>query len=120
MLENKDLFGKELMCSVRDISISRFEDILDGKMKSKELIELTSELDSFDESEKEFIKKIVIKTVDNVIYNFLNMLEENENSISLMLYDVNGNRENIISLSDGLSGELFTSDGWINKFSNYR
>ncbi len=28
--------------------------------------------------------------------------------------------ENIADISDGLSGELYTSDGWIEKFSEQR
>ncbi len=68
MIEKKDFFGKELMYSVRDPSISRFEDILNGKLKSKELIELTNKLNDFNEPEREFIKKLVITVVDNVIY----------------------------------------------------
>ncbi len=120
MIEKKDFFGKELMYSVRDPSISRFEDILNGKLKSKELIELTNKLNDFNEPEREFIKKLVITVVDNVIYNFLNMLEENEDTLTLLVNNEGGEKEDIVGLSDGLSGELFTNDGWIGKFSHYR
>jgi len=119
VIEIKDFLGKELMSSVRDSSISRFQNILNGKLKSKEAIELTSELEKLNESQRAFIEKIVIKTVDNVMFNFLNMLEENEDTISLVLTDEKGNKSNVVELSDGLSGELFTEDGWISKFSNY-
>lgn len=119
MIEKKDFFGKELMYSVRDPSISRFEDILNGKLKSKELIELTNKLNDFNEPEREFIKKLVITVVDNVIYNFLNMLEENEDTLTLLVNNEGGEKEDIVGLSDGLSGELFTNDGWIDKFSHY-
>ncbi len=120
MIEKKDFFGKELMYSVRDPSISRFEDILNGKLKSKELIELTNKLNDFNEPEREFIKKLVITVVDNVIYNFLNMLEENEDTLTLLVNNEGGGEEDFVGLSDGLSGELFTNDGWIGKFSHYR
>ncbi len=120
MIEKKDFFGKELMYSVRDPSISRFEDILNGKLKSKELIELTNKLNDFNEPEREFIKKLVITVVDNVIYNFLNVLEENEDTLTLLVNNEGGEKEDIVGLSDGLSGELFTNDGWIGKFSHYR
>ncbi len=120
MIEKKDFFGKELMYSVRDPSISRFEDILNGKLKSKELMELTNKLNDFNEPEREFIKKLVITVVDNVIYNFLNMLEENEDTLTLLVNNEGGEKEDIVGLSDGLSGELFTNDGWIGKFSHYR
>ncbi len=120
MIEKKDFFGKELMYSVRDPSISRFEDILNGKLKSKELIELTNKLNDFNEPEREYIKKLVITVVDNVIYNFLNVLEENEDTLTLLVNNEGGEKEDIVGLSDGLSGELFTNDGWIGKFSHYR
>ena len=44
----------------------------------------------------------------------LNLIEENEDL--QIIVDV----ENLNDISDGLAGELYTSDGWIHRFSNER
>lgn len=48
------------------------------------------------------------------IDNMLCMLEDNEDFALIK------DGENIAELSDGLSGELYTEDGWISKYSEQR
>jgi len=44
---------------------------------------------------------------------------ENNNEVEIHV-NLNGESVDITDESDGLAGELFTEDGWIEKFSNYK
>lgn len=114
-----DSFGQEFISSIRDQSIYEFEAILNGRMKSKSSIELSNEIKAFDENQIKVLKKVVFNSIDSVIYNVLNMLEQNEENMKLLISQDGNDEKNIVELSDGLSGELFTENGWIEKFSKY-
>lgn len=114
-----DSFGQEFISSIRDQSIFEFEAILNGRMKPKSSIELSNEIKAFDENQINVLKKVVFNSIDSVIYNVLNMLEQNEENMKLLISQDGNDEKNILELSDGLSGELFTENGWIEKFSKY-
>ncbi|KPW79999.1 MULTISPECIES: hypothetical protein [Pseudomonas syringae group] len=107
-----DAFGEMLVLLVRDRTIEKFEKIENGSLKSQKGQELHGTLRKFNEEQKIAIKNLIVETVDNSLFNLLDMLEQNAEKIELNL-----NKKNINLLSDGLSGELFTDDGWIKKFS---
>lgn len=106
------------MNTVRDRSIDRSDNILYGNLKAKSLIILHESLKNFDSEQVKIIRKVLIESVDNVIYNFLDMLEQNANSIELLISENGNEKKNIVEISDGLSGELFSEAGWIKKFSH--
>ncbi|AOR65410.1 hypothetical protein [Pectobacterium wasabiae] len=106
-----DDFGSATMRMVRDRSLDKFEKIQLGTLKSQRAIELHDLLSGFDEEQKNIIKVLVTESIDNTIFNFLFMFEEDEDK-NILVSDINVNE-----ISDGLSGELFTKDGWISRFS---
>ncbi|AFI90487.1 hypothetical protein EXT68_22295 [Pectobacterium parmentieri] len=106
-----DDFGSATMRMVRDRSLDKFEKIQLGTLKSQKGIELYDLLSGFDEEQKNIIKYLVAESIDNTIFNFLFMFEEDEDK-NILVSGVN-----VGEISDGLSGELFTEDGWINRFS---
>lgn len=115
-----DIFGQKIINSVRDQAIFEFEAMVQGKMKSENMVKLNNELKTFDKNQIEILKKVVLTTIDSVIYNTLNMLEQNEENIRLLVSQDGKNEKNIVDISDGLSGELFTKKGWVEKFSKYK
>lgn len=118
--EALDCFGREMIESVRDQSIFEFEAILLGKMKAPSARKMQNELSALDEQQVNLLRKVVFYTIDNVIYNSLNMLVQNDDSMKLLITQAGQPEKNIIEISDGLSGELFTENGWIEKFSKYK
>jgi hypothetical protein len=112
-----DIFGQKIICSVRDQAIFEFEAMVQGKMKSENTVKLNNELKTFDKNQIEILKKVVLTAIDSVIYNTLNMLEQNEENIKLLISQNGKNEKNILDISDSLSGELVTKKGWIEKFS---
>ncbi|EMO4163627.1 hypothetical protein [Morganella morganii] len=113
-------FGEKLIKSVRDQAVFEFEATLSGKIKSERAIRLYSEISGFDKHQIDILRKFVFTSIDNVIYNTLNMLEQNEDNMRLLISQDGDNEKNVVEISDGLSGELFTENGWIEKFSKYK
>jgi len=115
-----DDFGKILMNQVRDMSVQEYEAIADGSVRAPRLKELSQRLMSLSDKELLLVNDVVMEVIDNVLFNLLNTLEEEEDEkLNLLYYDKEEIPHNIVKLSDGLAGELFTEDGWIYKFSKY-
>ena len=114
-------FGRILISEVRDEAIDKYEMIASGTMKSAPAIELHNKLSNFTEDQLSIVRQLVVSSIDDVIHNFLWMLEQHEGDVDL-LCGVDGglNKQNVRELSDGLSGEIYTEDGWISKYSNHR
>ena len=115
-----DYFGQKFIKHVRDQAIFEFESTLSGKMKSERAIKLSNELKSLYENQIDILRKAIFMSIDSAIYNTLDMLEQNEESMKLLISKEGNDERNVVKISDGLSGELFTEDGWIAKFSKYR
>lgn len=109
-----DEFGKVFIEETRDVSIENMDKMIDGIMKGETSKIIQEKVASFTDEQKEILKFIVSETVDNVLDSFLFMVEQHE-KIDLLYDNINLNEE-----SDGLSGELYTEDGWIEKYSSQR
>lgn len=111
MSNNLENFGEIFINEVRDNTLETFEKMFDGRMKGLTAQNVRDKILIFDEQEKSILLWLLSKTVDQCMHNMLFMLEEHEEVE--MLYA----GENIVEESDGLSGELYTEDGWIEKYS---
>ncbi|ADZ85084.1 hypothetical protein QTL86_22675 [Cellulosilyticum sp. ST5] len=107
-------FGEILISDVRDRTIRSYDMRINGKMKDESSQKLYSEVEQLDITQRQLIERIVPQIVDLSIHNMLCMLEEHSN------IDMQIEGESISEISDGLSGELYTEDGWIQRFSNQR
>jgi hypothetical protein len=110
-----DEFGKQLILSVRDRTIEKFSKITTGSLKSPKGRELSQLLEQFDDDQIAAIRTLMIETIDNALFNFLDMIEDGENGLELLV-----KQKNLNEISDGLAGELLTSDGWISRFSQVK
>lgn len=113
-----DVFGKVLITEVRDRSISDFDMILDGKMKGITAKTIKEEMKGFSKQQIEVIKWLIPKVVDVNLNHLLEMIESiNYINVQVILENC---KYCVKELSDGLSGELYTEEGWIYKFSKER
>ncbi|WP_306352640.1 hypothetical protein [Flavobacterium sp. '19STA2R22 D10 B1'] len=110
-----EAFGTVLITAVRDRALDRFNTIESGTLKSEQAIELHQSLKVFTAEQLQVIKTIVNATVDTTLFNVLSMLEQHEDEMQLLMEG-----KNICEISDGLAGELVSSDGWIEKFSKHK
>ena len=114
-----DKFGQILITEVRDQSIEMYEMTVAGKIKSADAIEFHTKLKTFDDEQLKTMRKIVVDSIDETIHNLLWMIEQHEN-IDVMCGQDDTAKENIRELSDGLSGEIYTEDGWIVRYSKHK
>jgi len=114
-------FGEDFIKQSRDTTLDKYDMIAAGKMKSEEAKRIYSLLKSFDKEQLEKIKSIVINMVDRTIFNTLFLFEESEHWAIVNKSDSNSNNiENAADVSDGLTGELFSNEGWIANYSEYK
>jgi len=112
-------FGQILMTEVRDEAIEKYEMIVSGKMKSAPALELNKKLSALSEDQLFLIREVVVSSVDDTVHNFLWMLEQHEDDMELTC-SKGASKANMNEVSDGLSGEIYTDDGWIAQFSKYK
>lgn len=114
-------FGQILISEVRDEAIDKYEMTVSGTMKSAAATEFHNKLNKFSEDQLSVVRQVVVSSIDDVVHNFLWMLEQHEDDLDLFCSEDEGSdKKNIRELSDGLSGEIYTEDGWIAKYSNHK
>src|SRR3954468_20739773 len=113
-----DLFGQEFIEKVRDLSIEKYLMIRDGKMNSDQAKKINNLIVSFTDEEKIKIDQIVFEVIDRVVFNSLRIFEDSE-QFTIIEKDQARAKNDIVKLSDGLTGELYSEDGWIKKYSKF-
>lgn len=115
--ESLDRFGEFIVTNLRDKAIEHYDMLEKGLLKAPGFQKLQKELGKFTPQQRDVVRRCVINTVDDGIYNFLYAIQElvdSENDIQIVV------RGKIIAeISDGLHGESYAEDGWNCKFSNY-
>lgn len=104
-------FGELYISEVYDKTIKLFEMIVAGKMKGMTAQMAYAKLNSFDEEQKKIVMWFILQSVEKSVHNMLYMFEEHRNV--KLFYE----EQEILELSDGLAGELYSEDGWISRFS---
>jgi len=116
MDDNLSSFGELFIGKVRDNSIFVIEGVISGHMKSPIDKQLHDKVSKFSKEDLQLLKDFLYRMVDLTLHNTLLMLEENSEWVL-----ANSNLEviNINDLSDGLTGELYSDEGWIRRFSKF-
>ena len=107
-------FGKIFVTEVRDNTINSLDKMLNGSMKGVTAEKVQEKILALTNEQIDVIRWLIPQIVDINLYNMLFMIEEHDD-LELLF-----EKENLKEASDGLSGELYTEDGWIAKFSNER
>ena len=113
-----DKFGEFIVVNLRDKAIENAEMLLENGSKSPQTKILQDELLTFNAAQKAIVANTVKASIDAAIHDFLFAIEEQadfENDIQIIV-----NEDNIVEMSDGLQGELFTQDGWLEKYSKFK
>jgi len=109
-----ETFGEFFVNNTIDKGLDRLYALRNNKIQSPSTEELRNQLSKLSEDEFKVVENSVINVLMTTLHDFLFQLEENSESIELMV-----NSKDVLTLSDGLAGELFSDEGWINKNSNY-
>lgn len=117
-LENPlDKFGEFIVENMRDKAIEFYDKLAQGSWKATSLKLVQEDLMKFDEKQLSVIRQCIISSIDTAIYDFLFALQESSDINEEVKVIVDG--QNIGTLSDGLSGEPYTKDGWYSKYSSF-
>jgi len=117
--EALDQFGQMLMENARDMAIKELDANLkaSGHALSTKLVQAILKTKELDTDEK--LQKIIPIAVDTTLHYLLWMFE-NEMKLKISLETSSDVIPDISGISDGLSGEIFGSKGWIVRFSKER
>ncbi|MFO6425500.1 hypothetical protein [Motilimonas sp. KMU-193] len=113
-MNNLEKFGKVIAQELRDKALNRYLDLESGQLKSPGTQELISKLSEFTQEQKVVVRKLLTECVDSGIHDFLFAIEAEKEDICVSI-----NGEDIASQSDGLGGELYSDDGWFEKYSEH-
>ena len=108
-----DEFGKILITQVRDGTIDSMNKMIDGTMKGTTAKLIRKKIAILNNEQIEILKWLIPEIVDFSLDSMLFMFEGHPD-LQLVFQGVD-----LKEVSDGLSGELYTEDGWIQKFSKY-
>ncbi len=114
-MDNLDKFGKIISEDLRDSTLNHYLDIESGFIGSPICKELSTQLSEFSDEQRKVIRSLITNCVDSGIHDFLVAIEEKREGVSVQI-----NGRNIAQDSDGLNGEIFTEDGWFEKFSQHK
>ena len=115
--DSLDKFGHFTVTTLYDSGLEKFYSLANNKLKSPSTENLRVALQKMTPKQIEIIKQLVLSVLNASIHDFLFAIQERnelEGDIKIL---VDG--KNVSDLSDGLNGELYSSDGWINKFSEF-
>lgn len=109
-----EAFGQAFMNQVRDDVIAQLEMVLEGKAKAPYLQDLVQGVSNMSPEDQAVCLKLVLLGIDKSLARTLSFFEDGASDYQIAP-ETGG--ETISTLSDGLSGELYTEDGWVHRFS---
>lgn len=118
MSQSLDVFGKFIIENMFDEGRERYERLLQQSIRSEGAQGLQHRLAKLSEEHQLLTGEIVEDVLTTALHAFLFALQE-ENDLDQRI-DLRVNGENIADVSDGLQGEIFLEDGWIQRFSRYK
>jgi len=111
-----DDFGRMLMHEVRDRAIRELFDRLTGPSDGTPPDESPRRLSS--SADAEAIQDVILTVVDGAIAGFLFFMDRANTLKTFDVFSPSG--ASVAALSDGIHTEPFGSDGWVEKYSDYR
>jgi hypothetical protein len=109
-------FGLDLTVWVRDDTFSWIENLIEGSGRTPNDRRLHQQVSASPET-AEAARNLARWATDLCVHNFLRFLEQSERFDLVVIDD--DRAMSIRDASDGLSGELYTEDGWFARFSKY-
>src|SRR4029079_14992751 len=110
--------GRQLTVEIRDEACKFLQQVLSGTMKDSTSKLFYEQYRTLDPDARAFVDKVVVAAVDSCFVRFLNFFDAH--STPLMVKNDQDEIVNIQALSDGLVGELYSDQGWLAKYSQFK
>lgn len=114
--EQLDTVGRLLMKHVRDDAIQHCDMV---RLKGERAHEIRRRLAEGGPEAERVLAEMIPEIVDAVLRSLLWAMDQQQ-ELMLGLRDASGQITDVNALSDGLAGELYSSEGWIARFSKER
>jgi hypothetical protein len=111
-------FGKFIVEQLRDEPLDMLTSMSKQELKAPALKKIQSWYGELSKKDQRKIRELFDAINTSTLHNFLASLQEasdRDHGICVMVDGIN-----VAETSDGLNGELFTSDGWIAMFSHHK
>ena len=120
-MDELDEFGKEYIHQVRDRVITKYLMTKSGKMKDQESQFLHKQLLKFTPDQIKVVDQMISDIIETQLHHALFMFEAST-AWAVVKKDAaeDAGLDDLAQVSDGLAGELYSEDGWIEKFSKYK
>ncbi|GGI17779.1 hypothetical protein [Gottfriedia solisilvae] len=114
-----DFFGKLVIENVRDRDLSISMEIANGTTVNPIKKEQYKALSTLNEEQKEAVCDLLSETITSTIFNFLDMIEVNNEKMKLLVC-IDGIDHDLCKISEKMGSEIAfdDEDGWIQKFSS--
>ena len=106
-----DDFGEIYIKEVRDRTLAVYDKLKRSEMQSAHSRQLSRVLQQISADHPHLLDQVVMEIVDLMLFHSLNCIEQH---CELVMED-----QVVTDLSDGLAGELYSEEGWIQRFSHY-
>jgi hypothetical protein len=116
--EALDYFGQFLMKNYRDKTLNTLDVALANKWKSVSLREFQAFLQTLNDQQRKTLSKGFQYLLDSALHDLLFSLQEENHFEGRIQILVDG--YDVVELSDGIHGEQFGEDGWIEKYSDFK
>jgi hypothetical protein len=115
-----DEFGKLLIDHVRDKTLRELQGLVSGDIVERESQKMYRALESLNLDPEQFavVARLLTAAVEATMVNFLLFFDEN--NFGMIYRDEDGREYDIQTMSDGVAGELYSEDGWIAKFCEFK
>jgi hypothetical protein len=111
-----DKFGELLVKRVRDKAIDEWEKIISGQMLGETAERARQRLARVDASHRSVLLSLVPLVVDTTLHHLLWTMEQ-EQDLDVQIKDDDGTSWSLRDISDGLTGELPSDEGWVFRYS---
>jgi hypothetical protein len=115
--ESLDYFGQFLIKNYRDKALKTLEIAIANKWKNKSYKDFQKFLQSLTEQQQKVLFDGFQLMLDGALHDLLFNIQEENHFISRIKILVDG--YDAIQISDGIHGEQFGENGWIEKYSQY-
>ncbi len=112
-----DKFGEFFIRNLRDKMLDDLEMLLAGSWKAPAVQNLQERLTAMSDDQRETIREAAEHLITTGMHDFLFALQEDSDTDGSVQVEVDG--VDVAQTSDGLHGEIFTENGWIERFSEY-
>jgi hypothetical protein len=113
-----DEFGKLVVNSILDRYYLGIKKTIEQGYKNPTMLKYNQLFNSINKNEKELLCAFVTENINSLLFDFLNLFEENPKF--KLIYEDNGQQVDLVKISEMLKAEPLSEDGWIARFSKFK